>query len=1252
MSTAVKFGIKKKALTVIQPKEVSHMKTRLMVTVAQVIGCHVLFLLSRAAAQTEYVWTSPVSGNWSAAENWQDGNAATGETGRAWFTNSLSANCAVTLDSSPWTVNSLVFSNSGAYAFSLTGGTLDLGGTTPTLTVNASSTTTVATVLSGLAGLTKADSGTLVLSSSNTYSGATVINAGTLKLQSAVLPAAVREWNADSLTGANGAQVTAWTDAIAGKNATTGNAAPTLAKGAVNGHNAVAFGGNQNLVVAAGDSSVSGASAFTICVVFKPTASGAGAGGSMWYQNSGLVDSEIPGDTTDWGLEWNGANQVVAGIGGGDTTRGSASVDLDVTHIAVYSWDGSTGLMTLNVDGAKVTQGSSATGNRSTQSFGIGRCMTSDNYFVGQIADIRFFNTALSDADINSLGYDLARIYGVSASFTGAAGNTPSLPTATSLAIASGGLLDLNGFSQTVQSLEGAGTVDTEPLATLTVAGAVSTTFSGSLNNNLFLDKTGAGTLTLSGTSTYRGTTLVEQGTLVAANAAALGTPVSPVTVNGGATLSVNAGSGSKGLAWVYYATTPGSQSTFSGSLANIQGAVSGLTPTRIVTATAFTITGNGGFPIVPYDWSQAMCSGLLKITTPGTYTFTRVLQDDDAAIFIDGAALIPGVTTDNATPWAEGAHTVSIDLNAGYHSLAIPWYQGYGGATLYVQWSGPDTNYNLWDLTTATATLTPDLYVANLGGAGEVALITGNLVAGFNNADSSFSGTISGIGGLSKWGGGALTLSGTNTYSGDTTVVSGTLTIGGAGLLGGGTYAGNLVNNGILNIGSSQSQTLSGTISGTGSLTKSGDGTLTLAGAGTYTGTTTVNGGALVLQAASLPSPVREWDADSLTGGDGSSVTAWVDQIAGKTATVLDAAPTLSTGAINGHNAVTFGGSQSLTVAGGDSSISGANAFTISVVFKPTASGSGSEGSPWYQNAGLVDSEQGGWQNDWGFEWNGANQVAAGIGIAGTGDATRASGAFDLSVAHVALYSWDAATGVITLCVDGLSSKLATGATSARNWASFAIGRCVTWPTGFFTGQIADIRFYGTALSGAEMQRASYALAQTYGITASAITRPGSLAATSDITLASGSSLTLSDLGQTVARVQGSGSVLGGTLSVTGTIAPGGAGSAGALSVASLTLAEGAVYDWNYGDGVSDTVTVSGPLTLPSVATVNVSRVTGSTEKLPGTAVLFSSGSLIVDAGAVKNWGVTGARADTHVSVSGNRVLLVSMNGTMLVVK
>ena len=284
----------------------------------------------------------------------------------------------------------------------------------------------------------------------------------------------------------------------------------------------------------------------------------------------------------------------------------------------------------------------------------------------------------------------------------------------------------------------------------LRVGGSTNATFGGSLNGGLSLVKTGAETLTLSGTSTCQGPTIIEQGSLVAANAGALGTPVNPVVVDDGATLAVNAGSGSKGLAWAYY-TTAGSQSTFTGSLAVIQSSVANLTPARIATKTTFP--SSGGFPFTPGTYCQTLCSGLLKITTPGTYTFTRKLQDDDAAIFVDGKTLVPGVPMTNATPWTQGAASGSIDLNAGYHSITVPWYQGYGGYLLQVQWSGPDTSYGTVDLSTGSATLTPDLYIANLSGAGSVSLDTGNLFAGFNNADSAFSGVISGVGGLNKWG-------------------------------------------------------------------------------------------------------------------------------------------------------------------------------------------------------------------------------------------------------------------------------------------------------------------------------------------------------------------------------------------------------------------------------------------------------------------------------------------------------------------
>jgi fibronectin-binding autotransporter adhesin len=107
------------------------------------------------------------------------------------------------------------------------------------------------------------------------------------------------------------------------------------------------------------------------------------------------------------------------------------------------------------------------------------------------------------------------------------------------------GILDLGGFSNTVASLAGTGTVTNgiSPLgdpvvgpAVLTAGGdGTSTVFSGVLRNgvgSLGLEKVGGGTLTLTGTNTYTGGTTVTAGTLQIGNAAASGSIVGDVVNN------------------------------------------------------------------------------------------------------------------------------------------------------------------------------------------------------------------------------------------------------------------------------------------------------------------------------------------------------------------------------------------------------------------------------------------------------------------------------------------------------------------------------------------------------------------------------------------------------------------------------------------------------------------------------------------------------------------------------------------------
>jgi autotransporter-associated beta strand protein len=84
------------------------------------------------------------------------------------------------------------------------------------------------------------------------------------------------------------------------------------------------------------------------------------------------------------------------------------------------------------------------------------------------------------------------------------------------------GVLDLNGFSNSVGSLTGNGTVTNSGISAILTAGDISsTTFSGMLQNALHLTKVGSGTLILSGANTYTGNTTITAGTLQLGDGAA-----------------------------------------------------------------------------------------------------------------------------------------------------------------------------------------------------------------------------------------------------------------------------------------------------------------------------------------------------------------------------------------------------------------------------------------------------------------------------------------------------------------------------------------------------------------------------------------------------------------------------------------------------------------------------------------------------------------------------------------------------------
>ncbi|CCD96611.1 Outer membrane autotransporter (modular protein) [Bradyrhizobium sp. ORS 375] len=120
---------------------------------------------------------------------------------------------------------------------------------------------------------------------------------------------------------------------------------------------------------------------------------------------------------------------------------------------------------------------------------------------------------------------------------TGAAG---VLSVASSYMIATGATLDIDGTGQTIGGLSGSGNLQLGSNGSLAIGdNGGATVFSGTISGSGSFVKSGPGVLTLSGTNTYTGATVIDGGTLRAGAAGAFA-PLSSVEVDNGGTLDLN----------------------------------------------------------------------------------------------------------------------------------------------------------------------------------------------------------------------------------------------------------------------------------------------------------------------------------------------------------------------------------------------------------------------------------------------------------------------------------------------------------------------------------------------------------------------------------------------------------------------------------------------------------------------------------------------------------------------------------------
>jgi len=614
----------------------------------------------------------------------------------------LSLGAATTISSDSGTLN---LTNTGT----ITGATFGL-------TLTGSGSGSISSIIGITTGsLTKSGSGTWTLAGVNTYTGTTTVSGGTL--QAGVASVA-------NISGAFGNNSAVTLSGTAVLDITTFN----TQIGSLTG------GGTTGVTLGGATLSVGGDN--TSPAAYAGVIAGAGA-----LTKIGTGTLTLSGDNSYAGLTTINAGTLKLGANGGGTSTplGTAAAGTVVSNGATFDLNGFTlgtaealtlngtgvsngGALTNSAAGASTYSGLIALGSDSSIVAGNGNIVISNpGTITGAGFGLTLGGTNAASSIASIIGTTTGSLIKAgSGTWTLSGTNTYTgvtevdagvfkLSGGTAIAdtgvvkLANGATLDLTGSSETVGLLSNntsGGTVTSSAGGAVTVTTGVeaNSTFAGVIQDGsgtVALTKQGTGAFTLTGVNTYAGTTTINNGTLIAANANALGSTAGGTTVANGGTLQISnvsigaeavtlngagvgsagalVGTGTASLAGVVtLASNASIGATAVSDALTLGGAVDGafaLTQTGLGTVTYSSAIGSGT-PLASLTTNAGSTSVINggAVTTTGTQTYGGAVTLGNPTVLTTTNS---DITATNAV--SAGGNTLTLAAGAGNVSFANP---------------------------------------------------------------------------------------------------------------------------------------------------------------------------------------------------------------------------------------------------------------------------------------------------------------------------------------------------------------------------------------------------------------------------------------------------------------------------------------------------------------------------------------------------------------------------------------------------